>query len=820
MSPFPFCPVPEPPLTQPTGVSRSSSSNRANDRLQARLAKAMAGKPDGSRGTPSPRSSVDAASRSSTDRDRPPPVDMDDGPCADAPASDPTSDKTPPQIVEPGDASAADAAAGSATPDDGAAHAPLGEPALQTGQSQGQGQGQEPAAVLSDLAREMEEEKKRQQQEIQDYVERIDSLQAKLQYLSKSNADAAKAALSSAPPGSVERKLAEKDEKIALLMEEGGKLSSAEHRLRTTIKKLRQQMAEHDKHVSELKKSKDKALSDAESLRNRLNSAEGSDKAKEESRRATAALQRELDSMKKERANKDEAYRRLEQEMKTRAEQAEAVKADAHSKALAAERETQRSLEDANEALRLEKEALTEAHRLERIEWAEKMERAAERSRRVEDELRLELRSMENKLEAMRTAAEEASSGPGGEAHVNMFRQIETLQSQYASARENWQGIESSLLARLSGLKRERDEAQQRESEMRKKARDAVGNAPQTAAAGRHAVRAVADVFPAMQANRNRQLGDELADAQAALAAVRQESEALHDQVADLGASSRKTTEALEQAKADLDRARKRSVSRGDGVDGQRRVWADDVAGATSRGGLQSRPDSPLLSVPRTFSSDVMSGGLPLPGKPRRTPTSGSVPDSPAETMSPARRLSGQPPLRLGLLSSMAPGPPPAPYSPFEAPSDVLQLPSPPAPERDSGADEAASSSPRNLAQDMISVSTVAAGPSVQLVERMSAAIRRLEAEKVAAKEEMARVCGQRDEARSDMVGLIKDLDEAKAAARRVPELEEAVSRLDSRYQTTLEMLGEKSERVEELRADVEDVKTMYRELVERMTVT
>lgn len=125
-------------------------------------------------------------------------------------------------------------------------------------------------------------------------------------------------------------------------------------------------------------------------------------------------------------------------------------------------------------------------------------------------------------------------------------------------------------------------------------------------------------------------------------------------------------------------------------------------------------------------------------------------------------------------------------------------------------------SSPRQTAHDMISMSTVAAGPSVQLVERMSAAIRRLEAEKVAAKEEMARVCGQRDEARTDMVGLMKELEESKTASARIPDLEAQVETLDGRYQTTLEMLGEKSELVEELRADVQDVKAMYRELVEQ----
>lgn len=130
-----------------------------------------------------------------------------------------------------------------------------------------------------------------------------------------------------------------------------------------------------------------------------------------------------------------------------------------------------------------------------------------------------------------------------------------------------------------------------------------------------------------------------------------------------------------------------------------------------------------------------------------------------------------------------------------------------------------APSSPMQAAQDMISMSTVAAGPSVQLVERMSAAIRRLEGEKVTAKEEMARVCSQRDEARSDLVGMMKDLEATKAASARVPDLESQITGLDQRYQTTLELLGEKSELVEELKADVQDVKAMYRELVER-TIT
>ncbi|XP_044718145.1 TATA element modulatory factor 1 TATA binding domain-containing protein [Hirsutella rhossiliensis] len=761
---------------RPSPANSPPPSGRANGRLQARLARAMAA----SRGS---------MERTSTDKEEP--STLSPGTVAAAAAAEPDAAdaSTPPEPqAQPFMASAEkptrdpfnDTAIGDAALEPPTAPWPdnLDAPAQQQPPIESIVQ----PADLSDLAKALEEANQRQQEEIQEYVERIDSLQSKIQYLSKNAIDAAKQSAASAPSGSLERKLAEKDEKIALLMDEGQKLSGTEQKFRAVIKKLRLQMAEHEKQVEELRKSKEKATSEAKSLRNRLNGVEGDEKHQEETRQAIAALQREVANLKRENTKKDEACRRLEQEMKIKAEQAEAASADALSKALAAEREKQKELEDTIAALQTDKEVSMDKARQESIEWSEKLQRAAERGRIVEQELQLELRSMESKLEAMRTVAEEASSGSGGEAQVKMFRQIETLQSQYASAQENWQGIESSLLAKAASLERERDEAQRRESEMRKKARDA--------------------------ASRGRHLEDELQHAQPALAATRQELEACRDQLTASNASRKAAEEALEQARADLDKEKQRTASRDDTVEAERRHWVDDVAGATFRG-HQSRPDSPLLAVSRTFSSELI--GLPVPGKLRRVPTpAASIPDSPADLMSSMRRLSSQPPIRLSAVSSVASGPLPVPFSPFEAPSES------PTAERDNGVDDTAPSSPRNLAQDMVSASTVAAGPSVQLVERMSAAIRRLEAEKVAAKEEMARVCNQRDEARADMVGLMKDLAETKTAANKVPQLQEAVSDLDSRYQTTLEMLGEKSELVEELKADVEDVKTMYRELVER----
>ena len=122
---------------------------------------------------------------------------------------------------------------------------------------------------------------------------------------------------------------------------------------------------------------------------------------------------------------------------------------------------------------------------------------------------------------------------------------------------------------------------------------------------------------------------------------------------------------------------------------------------------------------------------------------------------------------------------------------------------------------PERTINDVISASTAGAGPSVQLVERMSAAVRRLESEKASHKDELSRLSGQRDEARDQVIGLMKEVEEKRGWEGKVRELEKEIEGVEERYLTTLEMLGEKSERVEELQADVQDLKSMYRELVD-----
>lgn len=100
----------------------------------------------------------------------------------------------------------------------------------------------------------------------------------------------------------------------------------------------------------------------------------------------------------------------------------------------------------------------------------------------------------------------------------------------------------------------------------------------------------------------------------------------------------------------------------------------------------------------------------------------------------------------------------------------------------------------------------------MQLVERMSSSIRRLESEKAAHRDELARVAAQRDEARDEVVALMREGERKKDAA----EVEKQLQELRKRYEACLEMLGEREEEVDELKGDVGDLKRIYKELVDR----
>ncbi|ROW18269.1 hypothetical protein VPNG_00389 [Cytospora leucostoma] len=784
--------------TKPPGPSRSDSTrSKQNDRLQERLARAVAAKQAASKGegtstkptpTTSPRQSLDIPNRTSTDSAAAAPIPQNTTPSASPRASQDTGRKSPDatekSTEDTGDAPAVPQAA--LSPDANAA--PASEVADDSAQA-----GPEEGTVtdvkddrIRQLEKALEELAVQQQEETHSYVEQIDALQAKLQYLAREATGFARKEAKEAPAGSIEKKLAEKDIQIAGLMEEGKNLASTEQKLRTVIKTLRSKVAENEKEINNIKISKGKVEQELEAARRRSRRADDLEKYQGELHKRIGQSQKEIDALKSVVAGKDKTIADLQAQLQKAAEEKDTLTAKVNDEALAKERQRVRELEEEVSDLKVEKDLIADRREARELELKDKAERAAERARVIEVELKSEIQVMESKLESMRVMAEEVSSGAMGDSQAKLLRQVETLQTQYAIATENWQGIESTLQARISNLEKDRNEAQHRESEMRKKAREA-----------------------ALRAKRHE---EELEDAKTQIPTIQEDLKARQSEIEALKKRSEEAEAAAAEAKAELERlkvalAEEKAVDREQDRQGQ---WIEDAPAQSFKSG--SRPESPSVSMPTRSSSTDFLGFGSLSSKFRKHSAPSSNGD-PLERYT-SRRTSVQPSSRPSVLTGNSFNLPPILSPTIEA------LPSTPSIhplERQDTFDSAErSSSPQQIAQDMVSVSTVAAGPSVQLVEKLSAAIRRLETEKVATKEELTRISSQRDEARAEMVSLMREVDQGKKAAEEVAKLRADVAEVNQRYETTLELLGEKSEMVEELKADVDDVKAMYRDLVER----
>ena len=314
----------------------------------------------------------------------------------------------------------------------------------------------------------------RRQEETHIYLERIDALQSKLQYLTREAAEVAKNALADSQSGSTEHKMAAKDEKIALLIEEGQKLSQTELKHMSIIKKLRAKSTEDEKVVGDLKRTTEKYEKSAHEAQERAERAENAEKEASERLKSLGRVEKDLEKVRAERDARESLIQDLQIKLSQATSAAKEAEVKANAEALAAEKRRAADLTDELWNLKVEKELAQKQHQNELRELKDKAEREKERARVAEIERQGEQSILESRLEAYRARAEEASAGQTGDVQARLLRQIETLQNQYAVASENWQGIEGSLLSRATALEKERDDVAKREADIRRKARETV----------------------------------------------------------------------------------------------------------------------------------------------------------------------------------------------------------------------------------------------------------------------------------------------------------------------------------------------------------
>ena len=625
----------------------------------------------------------------------------------------------------------------------------------------------------------------RRQEEVHDYLERIDALQAKLQYLAQEASATAHKAVIDGGKDTQEQELAGKDERIALLLEEGSKLSKSEVAQLGTIRNLRAEKTEQTNSIADLRRKL--AILETSSKERAHDISRLEVERREALTRASriSGLEREITSLKSSVLERDEVVLRLEEELKNANARADDDIKQRNAEALDVERATSSSLRDEVSKVKEDLVSLKDQTRAEVNRAKEQLRNTNERNQSAETALRNEISTLEGQLEIARSKTEETSATITSDSTAKLMRQVEVLQRQYSVASENWQGIEASLQSRITVLERERDESTKHENDARRKAREAGSS--------------------------SRRLEDQLDDATQRIRLFEHEVTEHKANADSLQRRANEFEKSLQEAKEKFEREKQAwSSSMNAKLDEERSKWQNHMNSAEP----SIFSGSPQASYPRRTST------LDLPGLPSRRQDRKSTPNL---TLSNpyrdphSRRSSAVPPSKAYENNVVSPSNDSGPSTPFFGnPSNAFPTPSIHTNDRELEDEFDDASSPRRTINDMVSASTAAAGPSVQLVERMSASVRRLETEKAANKDELARLTGQRDEARKEVVNLMQEVEEKRDVDKKVDQLEKDLTEMQGRYAASLEMLGEKEERVGELEADVADLKKIYRELVER----
>ena len=777
-------PQPQAKVAKEGGGSRDASRTRANDRLAERLAKATAAKtptPGGSAVPSRVGSPAIGTERASGEEKRPGSEELT---------------RSVPDIAEPttGEEQTAQTEAAKESTDKTADDSVSAPSARVSGDSSSRpsldlpnGTSHTPktnAELEAELSRLREAENQRQE-EMHAYLEKIDALQAKLSYLANDTVAAAKAANAATDP---EKMLAEKDERIALLMEEGEKLSKTELKHLQTIKKLRTQKGEDDRAFAESKKRESE-------LRQRLRRAEVEKRQANEKAKQIAGIEKQVEELRVDRENAAELVKSLTVQLKEAKDRTAKAEKEARDKVNDVDKGRIARLENEIEDAQIERKLAEDRSKAEIRKVKEDLEGQNQRFSVRELELKNEIAALESRVEAMRSRAEEATASNGGtggtgeNSNVALLRQVETLQRQYALAKENWEAIEASLNGRVAAVERERDEAGRREGEARRKGRE-IGS-------------------------KARRVEDELEGRVEEVSRLDQELRGREEAVVQLQKRLDESDRAAEDARVEIER--------------QKRVWEAKVEEERMKAlyshGRNSantaRNESPLAGggLRKTSAADPHSR-RPGTGTGSNRLTSHDLAALHTETQHQrprSRQSSGFPPsaTRNTPLDTSSPPTISRQESTLSLTTTPADIPPTPSIEVDDHAPFPDNpNSPDRTINDLVSNSITThagAGPSVQLVERMSAAVRRLESEKAAFKDETSRLSSQRDSARDEVVALMREVE----AKREVEGKLEGMEQLRGRYEASLEMLGEREEEVEELKGDVGELKRLYRELVE-----
>lgn len=597
----------------------------------------------------------------------------------------------------------------------------------------------------------------RRLEELQSGAERISALEARLSYFSIEQVAANREAAKISGATAEQKLLAEKDERIALLLEEGDNLSKREILNLANIKRLRARVSDLEGLIATSLKAVEKADDEGTTMKRENKNLIESLKRAEARIKELSKVETEIADLKRTNQTQAKYLTDLKRQL------ADADDTISQNVTIWTKLQAEKSKTDSLQKQIVElgdkaRDVATEHQStLEKLQG--QFDRSVERARLREEEKDSEIAKLESELELLRATLEETTSGAAESSQTKLLRQIEALQTQQALARQNWARIEESLMMRCKHAENERDELRLQEEDLRQRLRQGVLD------------RKIIEEERSGYQARCRDLEGSIKDCQ--------------DRIGTL----EKTIEA-KNAKLEIDH--ENWLAEKDALEANIELQVRERMDIERRTHCISLPQTPNMEDSRSIFSFqkhiVDSPNSRTPEKVVR-PGIGSRMSTQTSRMPSRRKISS-----THLLDEMQSPPIGSqgedPYSPIDNLGNLK-------------------------APTEVSVSTTSAGASVGLMERVAANVRKLELETNILREDLARMTRQRNDARDECVELESQAQRHKQLEQSLNESLQANKRLQDKFDASLELLGEQTEENDQLKEDIQDMKAAFRETLQ-----
>lgn len=390
---------------------------------------------------------------------------------------------------------------------------------------------------------------------------------------------------------------------------------------------------------------------------------------------------------------------------------------------------------------------------------------------------REEVKRLEAKLEALRIRSESKLEALQETKEKAGSMSVDMLQAQLTEAQENWKVIEDSYVGKISNLGKDVDVLKRRDSEHSKKVK-ALTNDLQVR------TREITELMD-MENSLNQKLEDTLKklniSEKETLTQKERYASLQHDYEHEKNEFEKKLKELMEEKMRieETLKLRTETAVNGDGnTSFSNMFYLNDLNSSASFGRKRTTSSTNIDFGESATTPNISQSQSQLSFGELSTPT-------------PKRNYSG------GFAHTPIP----------EDSSDILV--------RDDTSTLAAADM---VIPESPSVNgTSGSATNLQLVSRLSAHVRRLELELMSLREENADLSKLKAETSNEIAKLLKEAERSREYQRSAQAAEAALEDIKHKYGTTLELLGEKSERVGELEADVDDLKDLMRQQVQQM---